>query len=281
MKIFHLKPNLTYATSLINSSLYLFHVFILTLFFFSGYLHGQSKFVLPVGEKSEIIKFRLAGNLIVVPVMANGAKLSFILDSGVNYPIMFNLTKNDSLEIKNVSKIILKGLEIYLPVNAYRSTGNNFRIGNIENRNQHMYVVIDEKINFSPILGFPVHGIIGYEFFRDFIVDVNYARRKIKIYKPEGYKHLKCRKCETFNLELLNNKPFINASVELGKEKISHLKLLIDSGSSDALWLINNATKNIKTPEKNFEGFLGFCISGSVYGKRARAERFTLGGHIL
>lgn len=232
-----------------------------------------------MGEKSEIIKFRLAGNLVIVPVTVNGAKLSFILDSGVNYPILFNLTKNDSLEFNNVSKIILKGLGSDLPVTAYRSTGNYFKIGNIENRNQHLYVVIDEKINFSPKLGFPIHGIIGYEFFSDFIVEVNYAKQKIKIYKPENYKHPQCRKCETFNLELINNKPFINASVGLEGKMISNLKLLIDSGSSDALWLINN--KNLKTPESNFEDFLGFGISGSVYGRRARADSFNLGGHVL
>src|SRR5690606_622503 len=130
-----------------------------------------------------------------------------------------------------------KGLGVDLPVDAYRSTGNNFKIGNIESRNQHLYVVIDEKINFSPKLGFPVHGVIGYEFFSDFIVDVNYAKQKMKIYRPNIYKHPKCIKCETFNLQLVNNKPFINTSVALDGKEISNLKLLIDSGSSDALWL--------------------------------------------
>lgn len=280
MKIFHFKYNVTCTTSFTNSRLSLFLTFIL-LFYITGYLYGQSRFVLPSDKKSEVIKFRLAGNLVLVPVNVNGAKLSFILDSGVNYPILFNLTKNDSLEIKNVSKIILKGLGGDLPVNAYRSTGNDFKIGNVENRNQHLYVVIDEKINFSPKLGFPVHGIIGYEFFSDFIVDVNYVQRKVKIYRPEGYKHPKCRKCETFDLELISNKPFINALVELEGEKASPIKLLIDSGSSDALWLISNEKKNLKIPKKNFKDFLGFGISGSVYGQRARADRFILGGHIL
>lgn len=281
MKIFYYKYNFIRFNSFINSHLSLFSSCLLTLFFFTDNLQAQSRFVLPTGEKSEIIKFRLAGNLIVVPVVVNGAKLSFILDSGVNYPIMFNLTKNDSLEINNLSKIILKGLGVDMPVNAYRSTGNDFKIGNIENRNQHLYVVMDEKINFSPKLGFPVHGIIGYEFFSDFIIDINYVKQRIKVYRPEGYKHPKCRKCETFNLELVNNKPFINVSVELEGQKISPLKLLIDSGSSDALWLINNEMKNLKIPEKNFEDFLGFGISGSVYGKRARADRFSLGEHTL
>ena len=281
MKILHFKYNCIRLNTFINSYIPLSFIYILTLFFFTDYIYGQSRFTLPSGKKSEIIKFKLAGNLIVLPVTINGAKLSFILDSGVNYPIMFNLTKNDSLEINNLSKITLKGLGVDLPVDAYRSTGNNFKIGNIESRNQHLYVVIDEKINFSPKLGFPVHGVIGYEFFSDFIVDVNYAKQKMKIYRPNIYKHPKCIKCETFNLQLVNNKPFINTSVALDGKEISNLKLLIDSGSSDALWLISNEKKNLKIPEKNFEDFLGFGISGSVYGKRARADRFSLGSHIL
>ena len=58
---------------------------------------------LPKGEKRQNIKFQLINNLIVIPVEINGTELTFILDSGVSKPILFNLSKSDSISINNVS----------------------------------------------------------------------------------------------------------------------------------------------------------------------------------
>ena len=49
----------------------------------------QGNFVLQNG-KSDKIHFKLINNLIVIPVTINGIDLSFLLDSGVSKPIIFN-----------------------------------------------------------------------------------------------------------------------------------------------------------------------------------------------
>lgn len=258
-------------------------IFFLTAFtfFLTVMNYGQSTFSLPSGKKSETIKFELSSNLIIIPVEVNGVKLFFIIDSGISKPILFNLTKSDSLEVKNVSEIFLNGLGKGKPVKVYRSTNNNFKIGKLENRNQHLYVVIDNNIDFSDQLGHPIHGMLGYDFFKDFIVDINYSSKKIKLYDPKKYISRKCKDCETFDLEMINGKPFINASVILENNLISDLKLLIDSGSSDAIWLLENKAKNILVPEKHFNDFLGVGLSGPVYGYRSRLDEFNIGNFSL
>ena len=70
---------------------------------------GQG-FSLPEGKDVEKVRFELINNLIIIPIEVNGAKLSFILDSGVSTPILFNVSDQDSVFLKNVSEITIRGL---------------------------------------------------------------------------------------------------------------------------------------------------------------------------
>ena len=67
-------------------------------------------FELPNGKKYEKVNFKLINNLIIIPIEVNGAKLSFILDSGVSKPILFNVSDKDSIQLRNVSEITISGL---------------------------------------------------------------------------------------------------------------------------------------------------------------------------
>ena len=60
------------------------------------------------------------------------------------------------------------------PIEALKSSNNTVIIGEAINLNQDLYAIIDASINFTPSLGIPIHGIIGYDVFKDFIVEINY-----------------------------------------------------------------------------------------------------------
>lgn len=53
------------------------------------------------------------------------------------------------------------------------------------------------------------------------------------------------------------------------------VKLLIDTGNSDSVWLFQNLSSQIKVPSKNFEDFLGKGFSGDIEGRRARIANFS------
>ena len=240
----------------------------------------QSKFSLPRTDSSKI-KFQLINNLIIIPVEVNGVELSFLLDSGVSKPILFNIANIDTLQINNVETIYLRGLGGGEPVEALKSQKNIVKIGNALNINQDIYVVFDNTINFTPRLGIPVHGIIGFDLFRDFIVDINYSNKYIRLHQPESYKYKECKKCESFNLSFYNNKPYINGLVKIDEENLP-VKLLIDTGSSDALWLFQEDSLGMKPlNNKYFDDFLGKGLSGSVYGKRSKVKSFSLKHFVL
>ncbi|MGB5418420.1 MAG: signaling protein, partial [Algibacter sp.] len=77
---------------------------VIVLFFFClGPLSfSQDKFIIQNKNQSDKIRFKLINNLIIFPVEINGVTLSFLLDTGVSKPIIFNfLNVSDSLLIKD------------------------------------------------------------------------------------------------------------------------------------------------------------------------------------
>src|SRR5690606_19026813 len=193
-----------------------------------GFSIAQGNFKL-LNTNKDKIKFTLVNNLIVIPVEINGAELSFLLDSGVSKPILFNIISlTDSLQIKHVETVYLRGLGSEGSIEALKSKHNVVKIGEAVNVNQEVFVVFDEGINFTPRLGIPIHGIIGYDLFKDFVVEINYSSKTLKLHNPQTYKYKKCRKCESFDLTLSHNKPYIDGVIEMsGQEHV--VKLLIDT----------------------------------------------------
>ena len=255
-----------------------------TLFFvllISGCLiNAQGVFNLS-SEKTSKIKFQLINNVIVVPVELNGIKLSFVLDTGVSRPILFNLVNMDSLLIKNTEKSFLRGLGNQGNIAAIKSKGNIIKIGEAIAVNKEIAVVFDETINFTPRLGVNVHGIIGYDIFKDFIVELNYSSKYIRLHVPRFFNLKKVKKWTETKIEVIDKKPYLNASTIINSKQIP-LKLLMDTGNSDALWLFENSNQNIKRPTTNyFDDFLGKGLSGAVYGVRSKVDNFSIESYVL
>ena len=241
----------------------------------------SQNFELPAGQKFQKVKFELVNNLIIIPIEVNGAELSFILDSGVNKPILFNISDKDSIQINNVSEIVIKGLGEGEPIDALSSDTNIFKIGKAFNKDQLLYVVIDKELNLSPRLGLPVHGIIGYDLFRDFVVEINYSSKYLKLYDPDLYISIKSSKIRTIPLRIVQNKAYVKGHVFIEDKRGIPVELLIDSGSSDAVWLFEDREKGLGVPKKNYLDFLGQGLSGSIYGKRTKIDGINLGGFQL
>lgn len=249
--------------------------------FLSNLGYSQSKFVVQNKRQSSRINFKLINNLIIIPVEINGVELSFLLDTGVSKPIIFNfLNISDTLQLKDTETIFLRGLGEGDSVKALRSQNNIFKIGDALKLNQDIYEIFDSNLNFAPRLGVPVHGIIGFDLFKDLVVEINYSRKYIRLTNPSKYRYSKCKKCESLHLEFYNNKPYINVEVSVNKKNIP-IKLLIDSGGSDSLWLFEDASLGIELTYPFFEDFLGYGLSGSVYGKRSIIDALSLKSFVL
>ncbi len=234
-------------------------------------------------KKTERIRFKFINNLIVIPLKINGKKLSFILDSGVSKTILFNITQNDSIGLNSVEKVSLRGLGKGEPVEALLSKNNKFSLKNIVSYDETIYVIVRDYFDLSSKMGTTIHGIIGYNLLSNYVVKINYKNRYIDFYDPENFELKRCRKCETFPLNFYRKKPFIDAKVQLDTigDKLTDVKLLIDSGGSDAIWLFEHTKPEIVTPINHFNDILGEGLSGSIYGNRSRISTFKLGSFII
>ena len=225
------------------------------------------------------ITFKLINNLIVIPIEVNGKKLSFILDTGVNKTIIFSISEKDSIGLLNPKKITLRGLGGGEPVEAILSKRNRMKINGLVSNNEAIYVILKDFFDLSSKMGTTIHGIIGYNLLKNFILKINYDTQKIDFYNPKKYKYRKCRKCEVLPIQFYRNKPFVNLQIQLdtvGSELVK-VKMLLDSGGSDAIWLFEDSKSEIKTPIRFFNDILGEGLSGVIFGKRSRIPRLKIG----
>lgn len=255
------------------------------LFFFGLFIFvsgtAQSNFHILNNKNSVSIPFALVNNLMVIKVNVNGKELSLLVDTGIDKTILFNLKFKDSLSLNNTEKIELRGLGEGDPIIAIKSRNNVLQIKDAVSTNQMIYLIIDSQLDLSAKMGFDIHGIIGGELFQDFIVRINYSAKKMTLFNPDTYKYKNCKNCLTLPIEFYHRKPLVNVFVENHLNEKFEVKLLIDSGGGDALWLFENTHDLIKVPENHFDDILGKGLSGDIYGKRSKIKKIIIGDYII
>lgn len=251
-------------------------IVLVVMFACSLHTTGQDSFVFEKGVEKVIIPFKFINNLIFIPIKVNGIELNFLLDSGVEETILFSMEDKKEVNFFNVEKITLRGLGSEASIEGLKSTNNTLDCNGLTSENHVLYIVLDQSFNLSSHIGIPVNGIIGYNFLKDNLVEINYSSKKISIYKDSDKNRKRInKKFQLLPITIERAKPYIASSVVLNSNEIP-VKLLIDIGNSDAIWLFENESKGIKIPAKNFEDYLGKGFSGDVEGKRAQVSKFKL-----
>ena len=233
-------------------------------------------------NKSISIPFKSSSNLIIIPVTINESDtLNFILDTGVRYPIITELPFVNKLNLNYLMPVEIKGLGEGVELTAYRSANNTISMKGLTAQNQEVQMIIDENFQISHILGLPVHGLIGFNLFKDYIVEIDYINEKLTLNKPEYYKYRDRKKDIIMPLNFDGNKPFVNTSILTEDNNKVPVKLLVDTGASDAIWLSEKSDERIKYPKNHIETFIGRGLSGDLFGIKGRIDGIWVGPLIL
>lgn len=236
---------------------------------------AQNGFEFDKGIEKVTVPIVLINNLVFIPITVNGVELNFLLDTGVEETILFSLEDNPDVTFYNSEKITLRGLGSEEAVDGLKTTNNVLELKGLKSYRQLIYVILDQGFNLSSQIGIPVNGIIGYQFFRDNLVGIDYVNKKVVIYKNDEFRRQKLdKKFEKVPITIERFKPYLMSEVTIDKEMLPS-KLLIDTGNSDSIWLFEQLSDQIKIPAKNFEDFLGKGFSGDIGGKRAKISNFT------
>lgn len=239
------------------------------------FINAQNNFEIKNGDKV-VIPFKLINNLIFIPININGAELTFMLDTGVTENTIFSL-ENKEIKLGNMEKMKFSGLGGNKSIEGYKSDLNTGKIGkNFINDSLMVYIIQDEEFNISSHIGIPVNGFIGYHFFKDYPLIIDYTSKKITVFKDRLLFEKKIKKFDAFAISVEKSKPYIMADVEMTNEK-KPSKLLIDIGNSDPIWLFPVLIKDFVYNRPNIEDYLGRGFNGDIYGKRSRIHQLDLG----
>ena len=176
--------------------------------------------------------------------------MNFLLDTGVEETILLSLEDKNELNLNNVEKVKLRGLGNEESIEGLKSKNNVLSVNGFTDNNHSLYIVLDQSFNFSTHIGIPVNGIIGYSFFKNNLVKINYDKHKITIYKENNSIRKKIEKrCTSIPISIERSKPYVQAQVTMNDKEIP-AKLLLDIGNSDAVWLFQDINKSFQVPAK-------------------------------
>jgi hypothetical protein len=233
-------------------------------------------------KKTITIPFKSSSNLIIIPVTINESDtLNFILDTGVRYPIITELPFINKLNLNYMMPVPIKGLGDGAELTAYRSANNTMHINGLTASNQEVQMIISEDFQISHILGIPVHGLIGFNLFKDYIVEIDYLNEKLTLHKPEYYNYRDNKKDIIMPLNFNGNKPYVTTDIMTDDSVKVKVKLMVDTGASDALWLSNKSDNRLTYPKNHIETFIGRGLGGDLYGIKGRIESIWVGPLVL
>jgi hypothetical protein len=265
-------------------SLFIFFLVLKIVFLnFSVPLYGQEQwknlsFINPK-QKTVTFPFKFINNLIIIPVIINDSDtLHFILDTGLSISLMTEISMGDTILLNYSKQVKLMGLGEGEPIDAIHSYGNNFYISGIRGVNQDLLILLQNVFNLSSIFGTRVHGLMGYNIFRNFIVEIDYQKKIISFHNPDYYKPRRKRKrTVTLPLTIHNTKPYLFGKVIMAGNKEVNVKLLLDTGASHALWLDVESNSELEMPAKVADSYLGKGLNGDIFGKIGKIPGFHIG----
>ena len=232
--------------------------------------------------KRVTIPFELHSNLIVIPVQVNdGEVLKFILDTGVRTAILTNGMYVDGLPTVNDRIISLMGAGQNGEISAYVSSGISFSLPEgVAAQGNSMLILKEDYLQLDNFLGTRIHGILGYEVFSRFVVEIDYMRQEIVLHKTE---HFKPRRSYTeIPIDIEDTKPYINnVQLTLNDSTTINAKLMIDTGASHSLMLNVTHHDSVAVPNPNIAGYLGRGLSGDIYGHMARVPAMEMDKYTL
>lgn len=224
------------------------------------------------------IPFQMLSNLMVIELTLNDQlPLKFVVDSGVRTPILTDKYLSDVVRISYDREIELYSAGAQGMAVAYIAHNVDLSLpGGIRADNQSIYVLKEDFIGLSEVLGEKVHGVIGYDLFRDFVVSVDYSEYEITFTRPDKFRPH--RFATSYPLSIENYKAYMETEVKLPNGATETLKLLLDTGASHALWLdpLEDSTQS-QLPETTFATLVGRGLSGEINGHLGRIEQLTMG----
>lgn len=247
-------------------------IFPFAFFIFSIPVFSQNLgFQMAPGQRRAVIPIEVSNNLVIVPVVLNNAlPLKFIIDTGVRTAILTQKTFSDILNLQYVRRYSISAPGNTKQVDAYITTNVSLELPGVVGRGHAMLVLGEDYLELRNYLGTDVHGILGYELFSRFIVEIDYEKRQMILRLPENFH--KPKKFRSLPITVEDTKPYVKLPVTLDDGTVINAKLMMDSGASHGLMLDPATDPAIKVPGHVVSSTIGRGLGGEITGKVGRIK---------
>ena len=229
-------------------------------------------------QKKAKLPFLASNSLILLPVSINGnPPCYFLVDTGVRANLLFSKTMGDSMGLSYSRRVGMVGADGSTTVWAQVSPMNTLGLGEVEGRLQSLLVLEEDFLELESVIGIPVYGILGYEFFKHNAVKIDYEQSILTVYPPERpvWRSPFYRRGA---LHVADGKAYLDVKVKQQAGPRLTGKVLVDTGANHGLLLNRETTSAIRLPEKQLETQLGQSLGGVLYGVIGRVDAFSIRG---
>ena len=222
-------------------------------------LQGQLLKSYLIGESDKVvIPFVYTNGFIVVDVIFQKIlPLKFIVDTGAENTILLKREHAEMLNISYHKRIKLLGSDMSEEVHAYICNGSFLQLVNTRTVRHNIIVLEKDHLFLEEYIGTRVDGILGAEFFKGLVIRFDYKSNEMTIYDPLKFNPAKLKNYTAFDLEMINNKPYINCITEISSGTLVNTRLLIDTGAGLTALFHHNTDSLLTLSDHIVKGNLG------------------------
>ncbi|WP_035558652.1 aspartyl protease family protein [Hymenobacter sp. IS2118] len=229
------------------------------------------------------VPIQLQRNLLVIKAKLNGSgPYNFLLDTGVSTSIITSPTLADSLGLRKGQLFRVVGAGgANTGLQAYQTDSVRVELAGAVAPRMTWLVISEDVLNLSGYIGMPIHGILGSELFRSFVVTLRPENGDIILNNPDTYKAPRGRSWASIPLTIEKNKAYITAPVRFTDSLTLPLKLVLDTGASHALSIETDSDPRLSLPTQRLPADLGRGLTGLVEGYLGRVRALQLGRYTM
>jgi predicted aspartyl protease len=224
------------------------------------------------------IPFQPTNNLIILRGSINGSKpLSLLLDTGAGGSVINeSRAKELGLKLKGqteaatgdgaVEASFVKGVELNI---------SGLKLSDLT------LTAIDLR-GLEAGFGQPIDGILGYDIFAEFVVEIDYVTQRVRLHKPKSYKY--SGSGQTIPITIEDNRPFIRGEIVQPGATAVEGRFEFDIGQIGAVTLGKAFTsKNdlLKSTSGTLQVTTGAILAGKSNVQIGRIQNLRLGRFVI
>lgn len=217
-------------------------------------------------------------NLVIIPVMLNGqGPFNFLLDTGISSSLITDPALRQRLSLRTKERYLVSGAGEEEPLEAFRVDSVRVQLKGITCERLPFLILSNDVLNLSGYVGMPIHGLLGSDIFRSFVVEIRPQDQQVVFHNPETYRVPRGNKWTRVPLDIEGNKTYVTVPVALSDSLTLPLKLVLDTGAGHALSIETSSDPRLKVPPKHLRTQLGRGLNGYINGYLGRVQALQLG----